>query len=108
MRDHANNYVGAMLTWSIITEKVKLDEETDRLRQMVVQILFCQLEPAIDLQRTAEALGQQTHQQQGQLPPLMVVRHGGPAFRPLQFRLEKQQEMTQRSVQPDKCRQPRQ
>ncbi len=48
MHDKANNYVGAMLTWSIITEKVKMDAEADRLRQMVermpVNVMMLELE----------------------------------------------------------------
>ncbi len=48
VRDHDNKYVGAMLTWSVITQKVKLDEETERLRQMVsnmpVNVMMHELE----------------------------------------------------------------
>lgn len=35
VRDSSNNYVGAMLTWSIITQKVKQDAESFRFEQMV-------------------------------------------------------------------------
>ncbi len=33
--DQAGNYTKPMLTWSVITEKVKLDTEAERVRQMV-------------------------------------------------------------------------
>jgi methyl-accepting chemotaxis protein len=35
VNDKNGNYIAAMATWSIVTEKVKADAEADRLRQMV-------------------------------------------------------------------------
>ena len=48
VRDHDNNYVAAMLTWSIITEKVKADAASYRLEQMVqgmpVNVMMLEIE----------------------------------------------------------------
>ena len=35
VNDKEGNYIAAMATWSVITEKVKADSESDRLQQMV-------------------------------------------------------------------------
>ncbi len=46
MTDRGGNYIGPMLTWSIITEKVKLDEAAARLANMVdqmpINVLTCE------------------------------------------------------------------
>jgi len=48
LRDERGNYVAPMLTWSIITEKVKADAESYRLEQMVanmpVNVMMLELE----------------------------------------------------------------
>ena len=45
IRDSAGNYVAPMLTWSVITEKVKADAESARLMQMIdempINIMSC-------------------------------------------------------------------
>ena len=46
--DESGNYVAPMLTWSVVTEKLKLDAESARLAQMVdempVNVITCDLE----------------------------------------------------------------
>ncbi len=45
VRDKNGNYIAAMLTWSIVTQKLKADAETFRLQQMVetmpVNVIMC-------------------------------------------------------------------
>ena len=48
IRDGAGNYVGPMLTWSVVTEKVKIDAKAAQLEQMVEQmpvgVMMCDTE----------------------------------------------------------------
>ncbi len=48
IRDEDGNYVAPMLTWSLVTEKLKLDAEVARLAQMVedmpINLLTCDLD----------------------------------------------------------------
>jgi hemoglobin-like flavoprotein len=45
IRDASGNYVGPMLTWEVVTEKVKMAEEERRLRQMIdsapINVMYC-------------------------------------------------------------------
>ncbi|MBT3990967.1 MAG: methyl-accepting chemotaxis protein [Rhodospirillaceae bacterium] len=45
LNDKDGNYIGPMLSWSVITEKVKKDEDTARLMQMIdnmpVNVMMC-------------------------------------------------------------------
>ena len=48
IRDGDGNYIGPMLTWSIVTEKVKADEDNARLMEMVqnmpINAMMCDLD----------------------------------------------------------------
>ncbi len=48
IRDREGNYIGPMLTWSIVTDKVKADEDNARLMEMVqnmpINAMMCDLE----------------------------------------------------------------
>ena len=35
MRDNNGKYIGPMVTWSVITDKLKLEQEQTRLQQLV-------------------------------------------------------------------------
>jgi methyl-accepting chemotaxis protein len=45
VNDKSGNYIGAMLSWSVITERVKADADNERLREMVdnmpINVMMC-------------------------------------------------------------------
>jgi len=57
VKDADGTYLGPMLTWEVITEKLKLEKEQAQLRQMIenapVNVLFCDKDLTIQYMNTA-------------------------------------------------------